>query len=204
MIDTKRAIFLTLTFSNDVLNKTNKATRQRYIKEYLKSETALYIANIDYGKKKGREHYHALIITNTLEDVKPKYKSVKDKINLKAYKYGEINADFVISRYKISTEEGREKIARKLTAHFIKESTKREKIIFSRKAPTEEEQIRRLESKYKIELNQKRENEKIINEITEELDEIYKNANTDFLDVEYIKEMTLNEIDKITHNKITN
>ena len=51
-----------MSFNDATIQKTNAETRKRYIKNYLKNETALYIANIDYGAKKGREHYHANIL----------------------------------------------------------------------------------------------------------------------------------------------
>ena len=62
LIKNKDAIFLSMSFNDPTIQKTNAETRKRYIKNYLKNETALYIANIDYGAKKGREHYHANIL----------------------------------------------------------------------------------------------------------------------------------------------
>ena len=53
--------FLTLTFSDEVLAKTSHETRRRYVARYLKSLGGRYVANVDYGSKNGREHYHALI-----------------------------------------------------------------------------------------------------------------------------------------------
>lgn len=54
-------IFITLTFRNDVLKNTSYETRRRYVARYLKNNCDFYIANVDYGKKKEREHYHGLI-----------------------------------------------------------------------------------------------------------------------------------------------
>lgn len=53
--------FLTLTFRNDVLDSTSEETRRRYVSYYLHDLTPYYVANIDYGDKTQREHYHALI-----------------------------------------------------------------------------------------------------------------------------------------------
>lgn len=54
------AYFITLTFSDDTLKNTNESTRRKYVTRLLKSISSHYVANIDYGKKKGREHYHAV------------------------------------------------------------------------------------------------------------------------------------------------
>lgn len=55
------AIFITLTFTDDTLAKTSVLTRRRYVARYLKANCKNYVANIDFGGKKGREHYHALV-----------------------------------------------------------------------------------------------------------------------------------------------
>ena len=55
------AIFITLTFTNDVLEKTSADTRRRYVARYLKSQSDFYVANIDYSPGKQREHYHAVV-----------------------------------------------------------------------------------------------------------------------------------------------
>lgn len=55
------AIFITLTFTDEVLKKTTPSTRRRYVARYLKSQSDLYVANIDYSPSKQREHYHAVV-----------------------------------------------------------------------------------------------------------------------------------------------
>lgn len=55
------AIFLTLTFNDKTLLKTSQETRRRYVARYLKDNCVKYVANIDFGAKNGREHYHALV-----------------------------------------------------------------------------------------------------------------------------------------------
>lgn len=52
--------FLTLTFRDDVLVNTSKETRRRYVSRFLKMCSPVYVANIDFGGKNGREHYHAV------------------------------------------------------------------------------------------------------------------------------------------------
>ena len=56
--------FATFTFNNQVLKLTNEATRKIYIARFLKKHCSYYIANIDYGSKNEREHYHAIILLN--------------------------------------------------------------------------------------------------------------------------------------------
>ena len=47
-----KIVFGTLTFRNDVLDKTSKETRRRYVARFLNKTTIHYKANIDFGKKK--------------------------------------------------------------------------------------------------------------------------------------------------------
>lgn len=60
--------FLTLTFTNEVLNSTSAQTRRTYVQRYLSSlDYVDYYANIDFGSEdknpltNHREHYHAII-----------------------------------------------------------------------------------------------------------------------------------------------
>lgn len=68
----KVVYFGTLTFTNDVLDKTSKDTRRRYVSRYLKSISECYVANIDFGDKdknpesNEREHYHCLLAIDTM------------------------------------------------------------------------------------------------------------------------------------------
>lgn len=55
------AYFATLTFDDDTLAKTSEKTRRVYVSRFLKSVCYKYVANIDYGDKNGREHYHAIV-----------------------------------------------------------------------------------------------------------------------------------------------
>ena len=110
--------FITMTFRDDVLDTTSEATRRTYVMRYLKSVSPkFYVANIDYGKKKSREHYHAVI---------------KGHIDYKPWrKYGSINSKLIRA-----TDKDNEKISKyitKLTNHAIKKTTKQPKLIYSRK-----------------------------------------------------------------------
>jgi hypothetical protein len=110
------AWFITITFSPETLAKTNEKTRRVYVSRWLKSLTSFYVANIDYGKTKGREHYHAIITS----DQRPP----------KTWSYG-----FVDILKVATTETDTKRISKyisKLTNHAIKHTTKSKRIIYSR------------------------------------------------------------------------
>ncbi len=111
------AWFITITFNPDTLANTNEKTRRIYVSRWLKSLTPFYVANIDYGKLKGREHYHAVITS--------------EKRPPKSWSYGFID----IKKVK-TTETDTKRISKyisKLTNHAIKNTTKSKRIIYSRK-----------------------------------------------------------------------
>lgn len=115
MLDSGSCLFLTLTFTDEVLRKTTEDTRRQAVRRYLKSFGVPYVANIDYGKKNGREHYHAVIQT--------------DHVDYSAYTYGAINGE------KIHSAEDYVKLSKyvaKLTNHAIKQTNKRQVIIYSK------------------------------------------------------------------------
>lgn len=114
---TENSFFLTLTFTNVSLEKLSEKTRRRYVHYYLKSISCNYVANIDFGKKNHREHYHAVVQC--------------DRINSKLWKYG--NLDFeLIDISKEKTTELLSKYVAKLVNHAIKETNKRCVLIYSR------------------------------------------------------------------------
>lgn len=59
--DYEQPIFITLTFTDKVLQETSTETRRRYVARFLKEHCKDYVANIDFSPKKNREHYHAVI-----------------------------------------------------------------------------------------------------------------------------------------------
>lgn len=110
------AWFITITFNPETLSKTNEKTRRVYVSRWLKSLSPFYVANIDYGKTKGREHYHAVITS----DQRPP----------KTWSYGFID----ILKVK-TTETDTKRISKyisKLTNHAIKNTTRSKRIIYSR------------------------------------------------------------------------
>jgi hypothetical protein len=115
-VESGSAWFITITFNPETLSKTNEKTRRVYVSRWLKSLTPFYVANIDYGKEKGREHYHAVITS----DQRPP----------KSWSYGFVD----ILKVK-TTETDTKRISKyisKLTNHAIKHTTKSKRIIYSR------------------------------------------------------------------------
>lgn len=112
-------VFITLTFNNSTLDNTTEKQRRVAVSRYLKQYGCMYVANIDYGGKKGREHYHALINC--------------DKIDFSSWrKYGNINAQRVRNKDIESDKTKLSKYISKLSNHAIKETTKRSCLIYSR------------------------------------------------------------------------
>ena len=114
----KKLYFVTLTFNNETL-KLKERTRRNYIKEHLEQFNG-YIANIDYGSKNEREHYHAIIIADEKTETEKilntkKFVTIK---NAKEWQYGFSSIE------KINTEEKDfKKISNyiaKLTNHALK------------------------------------------------------------------------------------
>ena len=111
-------LFLTLTFTDDTLAKTNEKQRRVAVVRFLKKYDCMYIANIDFGATNHREHYHALINCN--------------KVDSKLWKLG--NLDFKRVRLKeIETDKTKlSKYIAKLSNHAIKETARRGALIYSR------------------------------------------------------------------------
>lgn len=116
-VESGSAYFITITFNPETLNNTNEQTRRKYVSRWLKSLSPFYVANIDYGKTKGREHYHAIITS--------------DKRPPKTWTYGFIDIKKVATTDNDTTRVS--KYISKLTNHAIKHTTKGKRIIYSRK-----------------------------------------------------------------------
>lgn len=121
MYETKRALFLTLTFSDKMFARDcSPETRRRYIARFLKSECDEYLANIDFGSTNQREHYHAVVVPKSKIDFE-KYRTIFDSnINAKRIIYSEESIKLV-GRY-----------INKLTNHALKENGFYKRLIFSR------------------------------------------------------------------------
>lgn len=120
-------LFLTLTFTNDKLSSTSAPFRRLAVKRFLAQFGVPYVANIDFGAKNGREHYHAILCIA--------------EIDYHLWKYGAINGmkirnNIIFDDNGVVTSESVERLSRyiaKLTNHAIKETTKRCAIMYSRK-----------------------------------------------------------------------
>ena len=117
----KNTYFITLTFTDNVLESTSEKTRRRYITRYLK-QFDVYVANVDYGSKNDREHYHAVVGTS---------KDIKEINQYWTKKYGFVKNEKV----RINRKDNGIKLAKyvsKLSNHAIKNTNKRNVIIYSR------------------------------------------------------------------------
>lgn len=109
-------IWLTLTFNDTTIVNTTEQTRKTYVRKYLKSLSKYYVGNIDYGKTTEREHYHALVVT--------------DYVDMDKWTYGFAYTER-IKNHKGSSK-ALSKYVSKLTAHAVKESTRRSAYLYSR------------------------------------------------------------------------
>lgn len=112
-------IFLTLTFTDDVLSSTTEKQRRVAVSRYLKQYNAMYVANIDFGSKNHREHYHALINCERVD-------------NQSWLKYGSIDFERVRNRDIERDNVKLSKYIAKLSNHAIKETTRRSVLMYSR------------------------------------------------------------------------
>lgn len=108
--------FVTLTWRDDVLEKTEELTRRKYVRRWLKSISKLYIANIDFGGKTDREHYHAVVLA-------------EDPEIFQTWKHGFINVQQI--RYDKKSAEKISHYVIKLTNHAVKDTTKNRRVIYS-------------------------------------------------------------------------
>ena len=120
--------FVTLTFNDDTLNSTSFETQRKYVKRYLKSQALFYIANVDYGAKNGRVHFHAVVTTQSLDLKKwHKYGAIKtEKIIVSIEK----NSDVSKCVTKINAKRLGKYIS-KLSNHAIKETASGCRVIYS-------------------------------------------------------------------------
>ena len=118
MLFVGQCYFVTLTFTDVTLNSTNELTRRRYVSRYLKSQTPYYIANIDFGSQREREHYHAIVFGQmdfTLW-----------------HKYGAINCKTIFTKFNDASTVKLAKYITKLTNHAIKNTAKNSRCIYSK------------------------------------------------------------------------
>lgn len=116
LVINSNAIFVTLTFNDKTLAKTDANKRRRLVQRYLKANCNEYVANVDFGALNGREHYHAVVSNDIKFDA--------------WYKYGCINAERVRPY-----EDSKSRLSRyitKLTNHALKVGAVAPRLIYSR------------------------------------------------------------------------
>jgi hypothetical protein len=131
-------IFLTLTFSDETLAKTSANTRRGYVSRYLSSFGFDYVANIDFGAKNGREHYHAVVggkVDLELWERKcgiafAEFVQAKNIAKKVPKRYLGLPPEEIEKRMKTDNEKRLAKYVAKLTNHAIKETTKRSVAIY--------------------------------------------------------------------------
>ena len=111
------SVFITLTFTNDVLATTSAPTRRRYVTRYLNKFGGDYVANIDFGSQTDREHYHAVVGFDILLDTP-------------LWNYGFKNIQHIRIQDKTDTKIA--KYIAKLTNHAIKETSKGSRMIYAK------------------------------------------------------------------------
>lgn len=112
MIHQSDCVFITLTFRDDVLDNTKASYRRRCVREFCKSWSKLYVANLDFGSTTEREHYHGVIMC--------------DYIDMKTWKYGFMYVEKV--RLGKKSYEKLSTYVTKLTNHAVKDSCRRKDI----------------------------------------------------------------------------
>lgn len=130
-MDMGNCIFLTLTFTDDFLNRTSSGYRRQVVTRYLKSLSTYYVGNIDFGEENDREHFHAIVVC--------------DHVDLTTWKHGFIYAQKV---KRSSNPLRMAKYISKLTNHAVKATCKRNSLIYSRQ--TFEEWLENNPYKYDI------------------------------------------------------
>lgn len=136
IFDKGRTYFVTLTFNNDALNNLSADTRREYVTTVLKSISSDYVANIDFGSTSGREHYHAVIYCTLLDDIKYFYSKRYGWINIDAEPLMQWRKYGWFSVKSCGTDNNdKSRLAcyvSKLANHAVKETTKRNALIYSR------------------------------------------------------------------------
>lgn len=133
--------FLTLTFDDDTMVKTSPETRRKYVQRYLTELQCDYVANVDFGAKNGREHYHAVVACIPNEKNWLKYgfinrlfvKIGNERLKKVPKRYKDLPQDEIDKRMQQDNEKALSKYVAKLTNHAIKETTKRSVILYPKK-----------------------------------------------------------------------
>ena len=131
-----RCYFVTLTFNDDFLSKTSPKDRRIKVTRFLKIVSSQYVGNVDYGKTTEREHYHAIILSDKLDDIQYHYFKQYGWVCDDCEQFSQwSNIGFYTIKSCNKDEDDIKKLSSyvtKLTNHAIKETTKRNALIYSR------------------------------------------------------------------------
>lgn len=127
------AWFLTLTFRDSVLASTSKESRRVFVRRFLKANFGKFVANKDFGADFGREHYHCVV---ALPDDAAVFSLVHDSkgahASLNGWDYGFSNWEKIGSSDADKDLKRVSKYIAKLSNHALKETSCKERMIFSR------------------------------------------------------------------------
>lgn len=112
-----KMVFLTFTFNNYSLTHNNADSLKQAVRRFLKKYAIKYVANVDYGSRNGRKHFHAVAL-------------IDGELNYKLWNYGALNGRKV--NLNESASKRMSKYITKLSLHAIKESTQFNRLIYSR------------------------------------------------------------------------
>lgn len=130
-----RTYFITLTFNDETMKSTDSHTRRVYVTRFLKSVSDDYVGNVDFGAQGGREHFHAVIHSNDLDDIQYFYSKKYGWICSQCKQFDEWTYGYYSIKSCGTDNKDKSKLAwyvSKLTNHAVKETTKRNALIYSR------------------------------------------------------------------------
>ena len=110
-------IFLTFTFDDYSITHNNSDSLKQAVRRFLKRYGIKYVANVDYGARNGRKHFHAVAL-------------VEGKLDFTKWNYGALNGRKV--NLNLTASKRMAKYITKLSLHAIKESTQFNRLIYSR------------------------------------------------------------------------
>lgn len=113
----KPCLLLTFTWDNEHINESSIETKRKYVQRVLNKLGCHYVANIDYGSKNDRVHFHALAQIDKI-----------DNTNKQLWCYGALN----FKQVRVKNSKALSKYLHKLTNHAIKETTKGCRIMYDR------------------------------------------------------------------------
>lgn len=109
--------FVTLTWNDDALATNKASTRKAFVRQALNVASRYFVANIDFGKRTAREHYHAVCLDLDCEEIKRIWKP-----------FGFLKIERVIP----STEGSLALYIDKLCNHALKESAGWQRLMYCR------------------------------------------------------------------------